>query len=997
MARAPTVIKVPGGGGLDQFTDPRHVEPVKLLAGENLRIPKAGSYGKRLGMDTVVAAQQTAYGPERVYGVGDQVIVGDGVNLRSYVPNATNSAVTARLRTVGSLPQALVETDALWSGNVPSIGNVAVGGGCYCVAFVASSTLYVEVYDATTNAPFGYMTTGSALASGAYRAQVVFFAGAFYVAVSYTGTGNIDLFMLPITGLSLATTTYNIITTHTTSAEFRMVATAGGILVAYQVGGGFLPTLELFSSAGVSLAGPTAPAEALTGRKVGMFLSVDGGTNSFLSYTAASGGNNYVRYSVSNFTTTATVLVGTTVSTSATDTYYSTAIYGTAATTATVAYQRISTTAGSGCYFANLTSAGVVTALANATVYWASPLSGFFTATLAVGGGQGGLNIWLSCGGAVNTTLTTYASTPVATYTAALMNLNSAGGTITAMPNGIAGPRISTFNPEGVPPVVLLTTGRYVTLLASRRDAGYRRTISLVSADYDSLDRWRGANIGDHLMLSGGASTLYDGALLREVGCAYDIQGPQGVTVAAAATANPGGTWTWCFVYAKSDRTGQVVRSAPSIGLSKTLAAGDSATFALPCLSVTADPYGGGTVIEIYRTVQGGAIFYLLDAVQNAAFSQTVNYADLYAVTDATLATRPTLYTTGGNVPNTMPPASVGVFSHKSRAFLLERDRIWFSKLYVDGDFPQFALDFTLDVPGGEIVGGVSLDDFAVIFERSKIWILTGEGPNDAGLQLDYQLRQCAADLGCTEATSLLVHSGGVFFRSGAGLYNLTRGLGVDYIGRFVEDELTSATVITGAVIHPTQHIALFSLSGGTAGRRLVYDYLHGVWLKDVCTATEKGLAVVGSSLYSVRAQGLLAKESTTYLDNGAWITFLAKFGFMESPGTEYQMARIFEATFSRVTSHGISMSIFNGYKTSADTTRAWTAAEIDALADIPVYTIDAANTYPLTDAATVQITDTAPSSIDPLVDGQGATLTGIAIDLEPQTGIVRKASANRR
>jgi hypothetical protein len=1007
MAKAPIVLQFPAGGGLDQFTDPRHVEPVKLLDGKNLRIKKAGSYGKRRGMTTVIGAHSGVSGDARVYGLGDQVVCGDGVDLRSYTPTATGSAVSEKAPSVGKLPQAQVTRAGVFTGLTPFNVDIAYGGGCYCVCWTLNGLLYFEVYDNTTGAAFGYGQ--SPLKTGASYAKVAFLTDSFYVCVSYAANNNIDAVKVPLTGGAAATTTYNLIGIHQTAASFGLYATSARLIVVYQAGVNYVPSIETFNGAGVSQSGPTQPAEALNAQKYDFFVHADAADNAYFAYTVTSGGANYVRYSVSNATTTATVLAATTVVTHATDTLGNVVIYRDSATAAVIAYER-DTVTGTGRWtdFATATSGGVVTALTSARVYWAAPDSGFAKRA------SGKFDIWLTCGGTFNSTV--YSSgtkraaipavAPVAQYTKALVTLSTAStGSVLGTPHAVTDMRVGTFSVNAVPSMVSRASNVYATAVISRRDAYNLFDVAIVEANFAAAaTKWRGATIGNHLLLSGGTPTCYDGLRLREVGNVYDAQGPWSRTITGAAGAFAGAqTYFWCFVYRKTDRTGQVLRGIPSTPMDTIPAANDAVTFTVPTLSLTSEPLNGTACVECYRTTAGGTTFYLLDVAQNNITAATVTFTDAYTVTDAVLATRPQLYTTGGDTENVMPPASIAVMAHKQRAFYLERERIWFSKLFVDGSFPGFSDEFTLDLIGANLTACASLDDTGILFGRDQIWALVGDGPNDAGVGNDYQIRSIASDLGCTEAGSVVVHAGGVFFRSGAGLYNLSRGLQVEYLGRFVEDELTSATTITGAVVHPTDHCILFSLAGGTTGRRLVYDYLHQQWLKDECAADQYGLAVVGSRLYATTINAALLAENVaataTYLDEGTtWVVMSAKFGWTALPGSEWERIRAFGWTAKRVTDHGITVSVFNAYDDTPLAPQVWTSAQVAALPDLPVYTLDAANTYPLTDASTVQITDVSPTGLNPATNtGEGSTIIGVAIDAQQEQGTTRKAAANRR
>lgn len=1012
MARESVVQWAPEQG-IDQFSDARHVEPIALLDAKNARFRKKGRLGKRYGTELLLQEPGSEAAAGRIYAVQDQVVVGDGTYLYSYTPDATGSLTSQKMPPVGTLPRALVTREGVWSATSPTLGDIAVGTNTYCVAWISSSGgLYFEVFDTVTGAPFGYAQT--VLLSGVSFVRCAYLATAakFYVVVSYAATTNIDALLVPVTGGAATTTTVNLTAGHKAASSFGLLATAANQLVlVYQNGVNYTPTTEVFTSAGVSAAGPTAITEAFAAKKADLFIDGSSADNVYVTYAVTNAGTNYVRYGASNATTAALVLAATTVVSSGTVSYSKPVVYRTNTGAAVLGYAAADTT-GNWTDFATGTILGAVTALTNATVYWASPASGFFSRAV------GYYDIWLTCGGAVQPTV--YSSgtqraavpavAPTLQYTRALVTLSTAStGSVNRMPHGVSDTRTAALQTGPVPNVVTTVVPQgagstYATVGLSNRDGFTLKDVAVHSADFGSRVRWQGATLGKHLLLSGGTPTVYDGTRLREAGFVYECQGPWVRTINAGAGAFPADTYFWCFVFRRTDRTGQVHRGVPSTPMDTLCVANDRISFTIPTLSMTPEPFNGTCEIEVYRTrgltATGDTTLYLLDTIQNVTFAPTVSYVDSYAITDAVLATRPTLYTTGLAVENVLPPSAVTVFTHKQRAFFCERDRIWFSKLYVDGEFPGFADQFTIDIPGGNIVAAASLDDFALLFERTKIWRLTGEGPNDQGNGNDYQVTRVPTELGCIDPGSVITWAGGCFFRSGGGLYNINRGLGIEYLGRFVEDELTSATTITSAVVHPTEHTILFTLAGGTAGRRLVFDYMHGQWLKDEFAegvGDQYGQAVSGSSLYHINSYGGLRRETpASFLDTSAWVTMTLKWGAVKLSGGVLGFQKIlgFEFQAERKSAHGVTAKIYNEFSTTPEASQVWTEAQVSAFVGLPLYSDSVANSHPQGAATSLELSDTAPAVLG---TGEGFTIMGVAAEGFVEAGTGRNPGANKR
>lgn len=128
--------------------------------------------------------------------------------------------------------------------------------------------------------------------------------------------------------------------------------------------------------------------------------------------------------------------------------------------------------------------------------------------------------------------------------------------------------------------------------------------------------------------------------------------------------------YNYAFVYQhtyKIDQTEYQIRSEPLyVEASQILKIGiqNAAINNIPILdngtnlSPTSNYDTSNIKIEIYRTVDNGTTYFLVDTIANADTSgigaKTTSYSD--GVTDEELLTRETLYTTGGVLPNAQPP-----------------------------------------------------------------------------------------------------------------------------------------------------------------------------------------------------------------------------------------------------------------------------------------------------------------------------------------------------
>jgi hypothetical protein len=247
---------------------------------------------------------------------------------------------------------------------------------------------------------------------------------------------------------------------------------------------------------------------------------------------------------------------------------------------------------------------------------------------------------------------------------------------------------------------------------------------------------------------------------------------------------------------------------------------------------------------------------------------------------------------------------------------------------------------------------------------------------------------------------SVVTWSGGCFFRSSGGLYNINRGLGIEYLGRFVEDELSTATSVTSAFVHPTERTIIFNLAGGTAGRRLVFDYMRQQWVKDVLSAgigSLYGAAVIDNAVYLAEQYGGVYTETpTSFLDVSTWVTMTLKWGAVKLTGgiLGYQKILGFEVQAERKTAHGFTASIYNDFSSTPETAQVWTEAQVSAFVGLPLYSVDVANTYPTGSGCSLQISDTAPVTLG---TGEGFAIMGVAVTGMAEPGAGRTPGANKR
>lgn len=411
-----------------------------------------------------------------------------------------------------------------------------------------------------------------------------------------------------------------------------------------------------------------------------------------------------------------------------------------------------------------------------------------------------------------------------------------------------------------------------------------RLGIERVTVDFTSTYRYASAELGQNLLIAGGILHAYDGRTICESGFHFFPEGVTGALGGGASGSLSAGQYQWRVTYEWTDARGQIHRSAPSLAVTKNATATDSCTLTIPTLRVTQK---SDVRIVVYRTLVNGSVFYRVSSVTSPLLNSTtvdsVTYVDTAA--DTAINANDLLYSDGTanqELENIPPGACQLITTHRSRAFCKTApNRVSYSKVTFDGDAPAFsdALYLQPDGRGGSITALAGMDDKVVIFKQRAIFVVSGDGPNNAG-QGDYGEPQLVtSDVGCDEPRSVVLINSGLMFHSPKGIYLLDRSLSVTYIGAPVE--LYNNLTITSAAVVPSNNQVRFTTSGTVTlddGQTrtnlvLVYDYMMNQW------STFTNITAVDATVWDgvyvwCKSDGRVYKEAAgTYTDDGASIT----------------------------------------------------------------------------------------------------------------------------
>ena len=311
-----------------------------------------------------------------------------------------------------------------------------------------------------------------------------------------------------------------------------------------------------------------------------------------------------------------------------------------------------------------------------------------------------------------------------------------------------------------------------------------------------------------------------------------------GYTIIPNGGALSAGQYQYQIVYAWNDKSGQTQYSRPSPALTITTSVNDAVQFALPTLRLTAKQ---NVIIQVYRTQVNGTNFQLVTSnlapVSNSIAVNTVPFTDTLA--DIEITNNSPIYTTGGFLPNDAPPSCSMISLYNDRVIiggLEDPNLLWYSKNKVDNsNASTIPVEFTafntisVNQLGGPITGLGLMDGNLIIFKKTAIFIMNGDGTNDQGGGNPFPDPQLISQsVGCENQGSIQLTTTGIMFQSpNKGIWMLPRSLGEPiYVGAGVDTEAKTYKV-SSVNLDPNSNSVIFTTFDGPA---LVYDYFINQW-----------------------------------------------------------------------------------------------------------------------------------------------------------------------
>ncbi len=363
----------------------------------------------------------------------------------------------------------------------------------------------------------------------------------------------------------------------------------------------------------------------------------------------------------------------------------------------------------------------------------------------------------------------------------------------------------------------------------------------------------------------------------------------------------------------------------------------------------------------------------------------------------------------------TSRPRRSRFMQHADRLWVLTGDRKtwWYSKAFQDdlGTAPGFHPNLRLAFNDLQ-TAALSLDDKGVFYSANGVKYLLGIGPTPNGLNSDFQGPfTIQSDVGCINARSLVATPDGHMFLSSRGIYLLTRGLELFWIGRQVQDQIAAFPVITSAVLVAKQNQVRFTCNtaDGASGIVLVFDYVEKQWSTFRYLQSEAGgpgAAIADAFMWNgawtcvTPAGQVWVESSTAYLDSGAWVYLTLETAWNSAAGPlGYQSVRNFGLGGVSYSNHDLAISVgFDGEESYDQGPEAFEAgSDVTAIGPLEHCSISI-NDRRKCSSIRFKVTDAPPTDPGtfPLGNGRGAAFDTMLIEVGLMRG-PRRTSETRK
>ncbi len=1017
-----SVSQYPFRFGLAEGVEPHQVQPGTLMTAENVVWKKAGRLEKRFGVSALVAtiiSGGSIAAASRLFARGDELCLVDGSNLYAYSPGV------AKWKSVGAINDAV----PTWGTALDTLSGVASSD----VAYLSGMLCYVwttgDPWQNNVNTDVWYQVvdaaTGSTLAgptrqfTGTSYGVRVFAGDGKFVIVMRTGSASpfsIQAFQFILSTFT-TTSTVALRTDNATEAGSTIapwdatMPDSTSLIIGYNRTGPVI-ALESFTvtpTTFTALASATI-VDANSCRAIS--LSATAGEFLYVAYARGGAVPNALRLAVCSPTTLATSSGPTTLDTPAGNGF-----------TFSVGVSRYDSTH---CVIAATTQEAPV-ALSRLTTYVCTSATAVTTSNNPYYSAVGTSRPWMLNGNAyVAASLFSFGLTGsnsailLADEYRYLSSVDLLVGGFTSF----GGPATSAAVLSSTEVVTTLPFQASITPTKNSWRQGIRKLTLTTGADRP-VDAYRTVGASGEAFISGGALEAYDGAIVFDYGFA------QTPTVTSSTVTGSGsiaaGSYLYSAVTEFRSGTGLLYRSPAAASITQvTTTASSTNTLAISACNVSNKPPldatgASGFVNEgIFRSVAGGVTPQRLSFEPRYNTVVTDKFAASQALVDtradsaidgvaAALASRPVLYTTGGILDDYGPPGSVTMFLHVDRLWVLAGDKRtwWYSKAFQDdlGTAPGFSPSLRISFDE-EQTAGASMDDKAIFFSARGVKYLLGTGPAPNGLNSDFQApTTIQSDVGCTNPRSVVTTPDGVMFLSDRGIYLLTRGMDLVWIGRAIKDTLAAYPSVTSAVLVAKRNQVRFTCNAadGLSGVVLVFDYVEKQWSVSKYTAADYATPIADACMWNgawtfVTALGqVYVEDESTYLDDGTYVPMTLETAWISGPQSnlspsagplKFQSVRSFGLNGTSHTDHDLTIDVgFDSNTTYQQTKTFLGGSAVTSVGDLEECTLTI-GTRRKCGSIRFRISDATPTT-GTVGTGQGPSFDMMALETGAKRGLV--------
>ena len=593
-------------------------------------------------------------------------------------------------------------------------------------------------------------------------------------------------------------------------------------------------------------------------------------------------------------------------------------------------------------------------------------------------------------------------------------------------PIGVASPRFAGNAFAGNSDVCIASDGTGLVFIGTETDAALNTSLSALRANFQDVNLWQSAELGNWVYLAGGLPMIYDGTLLCEVGFNYQPVKPT-VGFGSSGSVIPAiSTLQYCVVFTQQDVNGNVHRSPPSNVVTVDATAGyASTTLAIVPYVMTyrQQTQASSAVIginpvkiEIYRNNSGAGqtVLQLIATIPNDATTGGGN--GYVTFTDTTpdaagVTTAPVLYTSGGVVPSDGPPSLSALTVHADRVFGISPDgqTCYFTTDFTPGEAPRFTDSFTITWPQGPITAQWSIESRLHAATAGSILYVYGDGPTPTGAGNDLTpAQEWQNDLGVPDTRCVADCQIGTLLWTSRGLYLEGRDGSFSWIGERCQRTLgATGTYQTVTSVVPLVADGVARITGTTAtivGGIIHWDYRRSQFALHLPASQEaiQSAVVANGVWYGLRgpnlfsgAMTLVKEDASTNLDDSVWVTATVATGWATPAGLQgfLRLHRIVLLA-SQNTPGGLSLAIARDYSSAYDTdVGTWTDSDLSGESVVQVQLTASPQKC---EAFAVKVTDAAPATLG-VGKGAGFSLKMLLARARGKRGEFKQIPNNQR